>query len=214
MPIVGRVFPTISSGAWLVPAQHPLDALLGRQDDRQEVGVAALAEERVHLLLAVRLDVAGSRPVPVLAAQLARRDRARELVEHLGHERPLVDRVVALDVLAQHGRRRVHQRRRARTPAARSASRYDFTVLRTSGAKTFSVHPHGGDPVLRLHVDDVAGDLRRAARSGADADDGRVAVVPDALAELRIRRVLVAPADDLGADLRLVLLEPARAAAR
>ena len=74
MPIVGRILPTISSGAWLVPAQHPLDALLGRQDDRQEVRVVAFLEERVHLLLAVRLDVARRRAVPVLAAQLARRE--------------------------------------------------------------------------------------------------------------------------------------------
>ena len=80
-----------------------------------------------------------------------------------------------------------------RLPRARHPARTG-TVLRTRGANTFRVDTDGRDPVVRLHVDDVAGDLRRAAGSGADADDGRVAVGLDALAELGIGRVLVAPA--------------------
>ena len=50
--------------------EHRLDALLGRQDDREEVGVAALLEERTHLGLAVRLHVPRLVAVPGLPVQL------------------------------------------------------------------------------------------------------------------------------------------------
>ena len=71
------------------------------------------------------------------------------------------------------------------------------------------VDAHGRDAVVRLQIDDVAGDLRRAARSGADADDGRVALGLDPLAQVGIGDVLVAPPDHLRPDRRAVLLEPA-----
>ncbi len=57
-----------------------------------------------------------------------------------------MDGVVALDVLPQHGRRRVHQRRRARTPAARSACPASSRVLRTRCANTFRWTPTVGTP--------------------------------------------------------------------
>ena len=50
---VGRIRPTTLSGGRLVPLQHPRDAFLGRQCDRQEIRPAILDEQRLEIVLGV-----------------------------------------------------------------------------------------------------------------------------------------------------------------
>ena len=162
----------------------------------------------MHLLLAVGLDVARSRPVPALAAKLVGGDRTRQLVEDLGHEGPSVDRVVALDVLPQPvGEVFING---VGTKVWRALGMpLDFTALRTRRAKTCRWTPTVGTPYF---------DSRSTTwPETSGAQPGQVPTPMMAASPSAWMRshssgsgdVLVAPADDLGPDLRPVVLEPA-----
>ena len=208
MPIVGRVLPTISSRRAARPRQHRLHPLLGRQHDRQVVGPVAVAEKLAagspRCPASTSRGVERSHPLP---AQVLVRERPREQVEDPLDEGRSVDGVVALDVPAQHCRRLVEHRHgherlaRPRHPL-RTCDRLD------EAREHLHVHGDGRDPELRLHRDHVAGDLRRAARSGADADDRGVPLRRDPPVQLRVGLVLVAHPHHLRPDAGLVLLEP------
>ena len=53
---VGRMWPTTSSGLWLVAASIVRDALFGRQHDGQHVGPVVVEEQLVQIGLGLRLD--------------------------------------------------------------------------------------------------------------------------------------------------------------
>ena len=120
-----------------------------------------------------------------------------------------MDRVVALDVLAQTWTASVFISG-VGTKACRALGiPLDFTVLRTSGAKTCTCTPTVGIP----YCDSMS--TTWPETSGAQPGQVPTPMMaaspscPDARAQLGVWRVLVAPADDLGLDRRPVLLEPA-----
>ena len=84
--------------------EHRSDALLGRQHDGQIVGPAILLRERACRFSSVsgatRRGVVRSKDAP---AEIGGVERTRETLDHLLHEGPAGDRVVAFDICPQLG---------------------------------------------------------------------------------------------------------------
>ena len=146
VPIVGRSLPTISSGGWLVPASIALDALLGRQDDGEEVRCSGAPGRALHRLLAVRLDVAGRRAVPALAAQLVGGNGRVSWSKTSAMNGRLVTGSSPSTYAAQHRGRGVFISGVGTKTARALGIPCVFTVLRTRCANTFRCTPTVGTP--------------------------------------------------------------------
>ena len=81
--------------------QHCVDALLGRQDDRQEIGPTVLLEQPPQVVLGIGRQQSRRRALERRALQILVIERAREALDHALHERPLRDRIDAVDVGAK-----------------------------------------------------------------------------------------------------------------
>ena len=180
-----RAQPSHDLVGWMARAfEHRLDARLGRERDRQEIGPAVLLEQPVQALFGVWLEQPRRRALEGLPLQVRFVERTREAVDHLLHEGPLRHGIGAVDVGAQVGGRSIdHRLRHVRLPQARHA--HGERGGADESGEDVGVHPDGGDAGFferRGEPDD-----RRATRaSKADAEDGRVAVSDDPRAHLLI----------------------------
>src|SRR3984885_8855979 len=178
----GCRWPTMSSGAWLVA--------LSMASTRSRVGstIGNLSVQLFSRNSCCRLSSVSGPISPATGTSMAGMNavqRRGQRLDHLLHHRPAGDRVVAVNVSGELGRRLAHHRlrhertRRFGQPRHLRDRRHHFVEL-------VGVQGDGRYAVFGLERDRVSGDGGRAIAAMADADDRGIAVRLDLVPGFRI----------------------------
>src|ERR1700722_4515919 len=178
----GCRWPTISPGGWLVA--------LSMASTRSRVGstIGSLSVQLFSRNCCCRLSSVSGPIGPVIGTSMAGMNavqRRGQRLDHLLHHRPAGDRVVAVDVSGEFGRRLAHHRLRHERPRRLRQSGHPGD-RRHHLVEFVGMQGDGRHAVFGLERNGMGGDGGRAIAAMADADDGGIAVRLDLVPGFRI----------------------------